>query len=143
MEAACAPSRRARPRKPFFALACVSMIAEQPAAPGAVSAQVDIERWSRGAIARTTDRVAEEIPVALVYHEVPHVVMLATPADLEDYAVGFTLSEGLVARAEEIRGPEGSCGGASADVPSPVPWVRSTHLRHPPPAPPRPPSPGP
>src|SRR5260370_36562867 len=99
MEAACAPSRRARPRKPFFALASVSMIAEQPAAPGAVSAQVDIERWSRGAIARTTDLVAEEIPVALVYHEVPHVGMLATPAAREDYAAGFTLSEGRAARA--------------------------------------------
>ena len=72
----------------------------------AVSAQVDIERWTRGAIARTTDLVAEERPVALVYHDVPHVVMLATPADLEDYAVGFTLSEGLVARADEIRGVE-------------------------------------
>ena len=44
--------------------------------------------------AHATDLVAEEMPVALVYHDVPHVVMLATPADLEDYAVGFTLSEG-------------------------------------------------
>jgi FdhD protein len=46
--------------------------------------------------------VAEEIPVALVYNEMPHVVMMATPADLEDFAVGFTLSEQIVARASDI-----------------------------------------
>src|SRR2546423_687732 len=92
------------------------MSAEQAASAAAVSAQVDIERWTRGALERTTDLVAEEVPVALVYHDVPHVVMLATPADLEDYAVGFTLSEGLGARAEEIRGVEVSYGALSADV---------------------------
>ena len=64
------------------------------AAALAVSSQVAVERWSNGALAATTDLVAEEVPVALVYHDVPHVVMLATPADLEDYGVGFTLSEG-------------------------------------------------
>ncbi|TLZ26576.1 MAG: sulfurtransferase FdhD, partial [Gammaproteobacteria bacterium] len=104
------------------------MIAEQAAAAAEVSAQVDIERWSRGAITRTTDLVAEEAPVALVYHEVPHVVMLATPADLEDYAVGFTLSEGLVACAEEIRGVEVSYGALSADVHITVAWERFTQL---------------
>jgi len=98
----------------------------QPA--GAVSAQVDIERWTCGTIARTTDLVAEEVPVALVYHEVPHVVMLATPADLEDYAVGFTLSEGLVARTDEIRGVEVIRGEASADVKITVAWERFTQL---------------
>ncbi len=77
---------------------------------------------------RTTDLVAEEIPVALVYHDVPHVVMLATPADLEDYAVGFTLSEGLVTRAEEIRGVEVSLGESSADVKITVAWERFTQL---------------
>jgi FdhD protein len=95
---------------------------------GAVSAQVDIERWTRGTIARTTDLVAEEMPVALVYHEVPHVVMLATPADLEDYAVGFTLSEGLVARTDEIRGVEVIRGEASADVKITVAWERFSQL---------------
>jgi FdhD protein len=95
---------------------------------GAVSAQVDIERWTRGTIARTTDLVAEEMPVALVYHEVPHVVMLATPADLEDYAVGFTLSEGLVARTDEIRGVEVILGEASADVKITVAWERFSQL---------------
>jgi FdhD protein len=68
----------------------------EPAAPpsAAVSAQVNVERWTHGRLAQATDLVAEEMPVALVYHEVPHVVMLATPADLEDYAVGFTPARG-------------------------------------------------
>jgi FdhD protein len=93
-----------------------------------VSAQVVIERWTPGNIAHTTDEVAEERPVALVYHEVPHVVMLATPADLEDYAVGFTLSEGLVASVDEIRGVEVVQGEASADVKISVAWERFTQL---------------
>jgi FdhD protein len=97
-------------------------------ATGAVSAEVAIERWTRGAIARTTDVVAEERPVALIYHDVPHVVMLATPADLEDYAVGFTLSEALVASADEIRGVEVSQGETSADVRITVAWERFTQL---------------
>ncbi|HEX4647549.1 MAG TPA: formate dehydrogenase accessory sulfurtransferase FdhD [Steroidobacteraceae bacterium] len=102
--------------------------AEQPATTAAVSAQVEIERWSAGALTRTTDLVAEEMPIALVYHDVPHVVMLATPADLEDYAVGFTLSEGLVARADEIRGVEVEYGAASVDVRISVAWERFTQL---------------
>lgn len=70
------------------------------------SAEVAVQRWSDGAVTRTTDFVTEEVPVALVYHGVPHVVMLATPADLEDYAVGFTVSEGLVAEPREIQSVE-------------------------------------
>jgi FdhD protein len=96
--------------------------------PTSVSAEVEIDRWTRGTLTRTTDEVAEEMPVALVYHDVPHVVMLATPADLEDYAVGFTLSEALVARPEEIRGVEVSRGEASADVRITVAWERFTQL---------------
>jgi formate dehydrogenase accessory protein FdhD len=99
---------------------------EQTAA--AVSAEVAVQRWTRGTVADTTDLVAEEMPVALVYHDVPHVVMLATPADLEDYAVGFTLSEGLVARTDEIRGVEVVYGEASADVKISVAWERFTQL---------------
>lgn len=46
--------------------------------------------------------VAEEVPVAFVYGGKPHVVMMCTPADLEDLAIGFTLSEEVVARASDV-----------------------------------------
>src|SRR5436190_561536 len=97
-------------------------------APGAVSAELGVERWTRGTLERTTDLVAEEVPIALVYHGVPHVVMLATPADLEDFAVGFTLSEGLVERPDEIRSVEVTHGAEAADVKIAVAWERFSAL---------------
>jgi FdhD protein len=68
--------------------------------------EVIVDRWRDGSTLHVADRVAEEAPVALVYHGVSHVVMLSTPADLEDLAVGFTLSESIVARCEEIQSVE-------------------------------------
>ena len=46
--------------------------------------------------------VAEEVPVAFVYGGKPHVVMMCTPTDLEDLAIGFTLSEEIASRATDI-----------------------------------------
>ncbi len=94
----------------------------------AVSSEVSVERWAQGELTRKTDQVAEEMPVALVYHGVPHVVMLATPANLEDFAVGFTLSEGLVGKPDEIRSVEVTLGEQAADVKVTVAWDRFSAL---------------
>ena len=48
--------------------------------------------------------VAAEVPVNFVYATLPFAVMMATPDDLEDFAIGFSFTEGVVRGPEEIRG---------------------------------------
>lgn len=52
------------------------------------------------------DQLAVEAPVALVFNGISHAVMMATPQDLEDLALGFALSEGLIAGRSECRDVE-------------------------------------
>ncbi|WP_070269563.1 formate dehydrogenase accessory sulfurtransferase FdhD [Duganella sp. HH101] len=51
---------------------------------------------------RTTDHVAEERPVALVFNGISHAVMMVTPRELEAFALGFALTEGLVGKASDV-----------------------------------------
>lgn len=53
---------------------------------------------------RTAERgVASEVAVQVSYGTVPYAVMMATPADLEDFAVGFSLSEGVIGARADVR----------------------------------------
>lgn len=54
----------------------------------------------------TVRPLAAEVPVSLTYNGIAHVVMMATPQDVEDFAVGFSLAEGIVESPAEIAGVE-------------------------------------
>ena len=63
-----------------------------------------VVRHRDGQTIEADDLVADEVPVAMVYNGITQVVMLATPADLDDFALGFGLTEGLLAEPAELLG---------------------------------------
>ncbi len=74
------------------------------------------------------DILATEIPVALVFNGISHAVMMATPEALDDFALGFALSEGILDRAEDCRGISvHAADGSAAQLPPGVPGVE-VHL---------------
>lgn len=78
---------------------------ELPALPAGCVLR-EVRRWHDGVVTLEQDRVAEELPVALVYNDVPHVVMMATPRDLDELALGFSLSEAVIGAAGELESVE-------------------------------------
>jgi FdhD protein len=67
-----------------------------------VTQTVTRQTWNNGQLQPDQDSIVTEVPVALVYNGISHVVMMATPADLEDFALGFSLTEGILKRREEL-----------------------------------------
>ena len=63
-----------------------------------------ISRWRDRHWVRERDQLAVEIPVALEFNDISHAVMLATPCDLESFALGFALSEGIIENRAVFRG---------------------------------------
>ena len=58
--------------------------------------------WKAGETVEGTDWVATETAIAMVYNGISHVVMMATPANLEDFALGFSVSEGILQSAKQL-----------------------------------------
>ncbi len=82
------------------------MTSHTPTPPRPDCSPTQVTRVRDGAIAPATesDFVAEETPVALEFNGISHATMLASPADLEDFAVGFSLSEGIIDSVSDVRG---------------------------------------
>ena len=69
-------------------------------------------------VAERQDTLAKEVPVALVYNDIAHTVMMCSPRDLEDFAMGFSLTEGIIDKPADIYGIdiEEVCNGMEARI---------------------------
>lgn len=66
------------------------------------SANYEVQRLESGTLVTLQDVIAEEVPIAMVFNGISHAVMLATPIDLKDFALGFSLSEGILDSASDL-----------------------------------------
>jgi len=79
----------------------------------------EVSLWKRADLQHAVpDMLAEEVPVALVYNGISHVVMMASPKDLELFAIGFSLSEGIIENASDIYAMDviPSCNGLEVQI---------------------------
>ena len=70
------------------------------------SANITVQQWSPSSSTTAEDSVITEAPIALTYNGISHVVMMATPKDLHQFALGFSLSEKIINKPEELYGIE-------------------------------------
>lgn len=65
---------------------------------------VTVLKYEHGELQERQDQVAEEVPIAMIYNGISHAVMLATPDDLTDFALGFSLCEGILSSPQDLYG---------------------------------------
>jgi FdhD protein len=64
--------------------------------------RVPRQAWRNGSTLLGERTLAEEVPVAFSYDGATHAVLMATPDNLEDFALGFSYTEGIITAAAEI-----------------------------------------
>ncbi|HET7249174.1 MAG TPA: formate dehydrogenase accessory sulfurtransferase FdhD [Gemmatimonadales bacterium] len=65
--------------------------------------EVSARQWSAGDITNRPEQIVEETPVVIVYNAIPHVVMMTSPADLEDFVLGFSITEELIRTPADLQ----------------------------------------
>jgi FdhD protein len=97
----------------------MNCVLDTPAAVNAApTSRQMVSRLRAGAWSQADDELAEEVPVALEYNGVSYAVMMATPSDLEEFALGFSISEGIIGSTRECYGVEveQGCSGITAHI---------------------------
>ncbi|KFK93736.1 formate dehydrogenase [Serratia sp. Ag1] len=92
---------------------------KQPINATAITGMIQAPVFQRGQLTTAQqDWLAEEVPVALVYNGISHVVMMCTPKDLEAFALGFSLSEGIIESPRDIYSIEinQTCNGLEVQI---------------------------
>ncbi|WP_147694086.1 formate dehydrogenase accessory sulfurtransferase FdhD [Vogesella mureinivorans] len=86
-------------------------------------------RLQAGSAVAATDQLIAEVPVAMVYNGISHAVLLASPADLHDFALGFALSEGILTHASELYDCEAWQGEAGIELRLDIASARFSQLK--------------
>lgn len=73
-------------------------------------------QYRQGTVLDASRVVPEEVPIAFSYRGSTHAVMMATPADLEDFAIGFSLAEGIITHRDDVIAIEPVEAGDGIDV---------------------------
>lgn len=89
-----------------------------------------VAQWRHGQFRDFADRIAAETPIAIAYNCESYAVMMASPADLTDFAYGFSLSEGIVENARDILAVDQTRKGEGIGLLIEIPPARLARLNN-------------